>query len=49
MWNLKTCFLKNLIDTENRLVDTKDRKCGVCEMGEWSQKIQTSGYKINKS
>ena len=35
-----------LINTENILVVARERECGVGEMGEGGQKVQTSNYKI---
>ena len=38
-----------LRDTENRLVVARGREQSVGKMGERSQKVQISSYKINKS
>ena len=38
-----------LIDTEHRSVVAKGGRWGLGEMGEGSQKVYTSSYKINKS
>ena len=53
MQNLKkkkqTNRKSKLMDTEKRLVVHRGSGWGVSEMGEGSQKVQTSSYKINKS
>ena len=41
--------MSKLIDTENRLVIDRGSRWGVSKMGEGSQKVQASSYKINKS
>ena len=38
-----------LIDTDNRYVVARGEGWGVSEVHEWSQKVQTSNYKISKS
>ena len=47
MWNLKETPNQAQIDTENRLVISRVRELGMGEMGEGSQKVETSSYKIN--
>ena len=48
MWKLKGKKITQLIDTENRLVVARGGGLGMDKMGEGSQKVQPSGYKINK-
>ena len=45
----KTYRGKELIDTENRLIVTKNVGWEEGQMGKGGQKVQTSNYKINKS
>ena len=45
----KTYRGKELIDTENRLIVTKDVGWEDGQMGKGGQKVQTSNYKINGS
>ena len=51
MWNMKTKQDKNsikFVDTANRLVVARGGGWEVGEIGEESQKVQTSSYRVNK-
>ena len=49
MWNLKKQQQNKseLVDAENRLVTARGWGLGLGELGEVSQKVQTSSYKIS--
>ena len=50
MWDLKKkTTTTKLTDTENRLVQARGRGWEAGDMGECSQKVQTSHYRINKT
>ena len=49
MWNLKMTKQPQLINTENGLLVARGGDWGWTKMSEGGRKVQTSGYKMNKS